>query len=70
MSSVSRTREEALFASAVLLRKLQMAEVADKGSPVLMGVFEDLGVSAEEVESYLKGNLARVDEALARGLTR
>ncbi|HEU4384894.1 MAG TPA: hypothetical protein VFR85_15530 [Anaeromyxobacteraceae bacterium] len=64
----SKTREEKLFAAAVLKRSfaLRGEEHQDGFTFVYEGVLRDLGLEAAEVDAYLAEHAAEVDEAIGR----
>lgn len=63
-----RTRDEKLFAAAVLRRSFELRgeEYADGYRFVYDGVLRDLGVEDEDVRAYLAANLAAVEAAIGR----
>ncbi len=67
--AAERTREEKLFAAAVLLLSDQLR--ADASPPgmrtVYLGVLRDLGLESEEVEAWLEAHRDRVESVLGRG---
>ncbi|HYQ81002.1 MAG TPA: hypothetical protein VEP68_05840 [Anaeromyxobacteraceae bacterium] len=64
----ARTREEKLFAAAVLKRSfaLRGEEHRDGFTFVYEGVLRDLGLEDAEVDAYLAAHAAEVDEAIGR----
>jgi hypothetical protein len=64
----SKTREEKLFAAAVLKRSfaLRGEEHRDGFKFVYEGVLRDLGIEDAEVDAYLTGHAAEVDAAIGR----
>lgn len=64
----ARTREEKLFAAAVLKRSfaLRGEEHRDGFAFVYEGVLRDLGLEDAEVDAYLAAHAAEVDEAIGR----
>lgn len=64
----ARTRDEKLFAAAVLRRSFELRgeEYADGYRFVYEGVLRDLGVEDGDVQAYLAANLAAVEAAIGR----
>jgi hypothetical protein len=64
-----RTRDEKLFAAAVLRRSFELR--GDEQAPafrfVYAGVLRDLGLVDDEVRAYLAAHAADVDVAIGRG---
>jgi hypothetical protein len=65
----ARSREEKLFGAAVLRRSLELRGEEHRVAlqPVYDGVLRDLGLTDDEVTSYLGEHGARVDAAIGRG---
>ena len=64
----AKTREEKLFAAAVLKRSfaLRGEEHRDGFTFVYQGVLRDLGLEDAEVDAYLAAHAAEVDAAIGR----
>ncbi len=64
-----KTREEKLFAAAVLRRSFQLrGEDGQQGFKfVYEGVLRDLGLAGDEVDAYLAQHREEVDAAIGRG---
>ena len=64
----SKTREEKLFAAAVLKRSfaLRGEEHRDGFTFVYQGVLRDLGLEDAEVDAYLAAHETEVDAAIGR----
>ena len=64
----AKTREEKLFAAAVLKRSfaLRGEEHRDGFTFVYQGVLRDLGLEDAEVDAYLAAHEAEVDAAIGR----
>ena len=63
-----RSREEKLFAAAVLRRSFELSgdEHRQGFRTVYEGVLRDLGLADEDVAEYLRGHAPAVDAALGR----
>jgi len=63
-----KTKEEKLFSAAVLRRsfELQDGDYKEGFRFVYEGVLRDLGLEAEEVETYLAAHRAEVEAAMGR----
>ncbi len=64
-----KTREERLFAAAVLRRSFELRgdEHREQFEFVYAGVLRDLELGAEEVEAYLAAHRREVEAAIGRG---
>jgi len=64
----AKTRDEKLFAAAVLRRSFELRgeEYADGYQFVYDGVLRDLGVEDADVKAYLAANLSAVEAAIGR----
>lgn len=67
-----KTKQEKLFAAAVLRRSFELRgdEHREQFQFVYSGVLRDLGLDGAEVERYLEEHRAEVDAAIGRGSTR
>jgi hypothetical protein len=67
----AKTKEEKLFAAAVLRRTFELRGEAGGGAFkfVYDGVLRDLGLTDDEVRLHLEQNGAAVDAAIGRGGT-
>jgi hypothetical protein len=67
-----KTREEKLFAAAVLRRSFELRgdEHREQFQFVYSGVLRDLGLEATDVDAYLAAHRAEVDVAIGRGPSR
>ncbi len=65
----ARTREEKLFGAAVVRRAFDLRGEGQEGAfrEIYEGVLRDLGLTAEEVETYLESHASEVDAAIGRG---
>ena len=65
----AKTKEEKLFAAAVLRRSFELRGEEGGGGFrfVYDGVLRDLGLTDEEVVGYLAANVAEVERAIGRG---
>lgn len=63
-----KTRDEKLFAAAVLRRSFDLSgdEQRQGFQFVYDGVLRDLGLADEEVVAFLKGHVLEVDAAIGR----
>ena len=68
MASRAKTRDEKLFAAAVLRRSFELRgdEHRAQFRFVYEGVLRDLGLEASEVEAYLEAHRSEVEAALGR----
>ncbi len=64
-----KTKQEKLFAAAVLRRSFELRgdEHREQFRFVYEGVLRDLGVDGAEVEQYLAAHRGEVDAAIGRG---
>ncbi len=64
-----KTREEKLFAAAVLRRSFELRgdEHREQFQFVYSGVLRDLGLEPADVEAYLADHRQEVDAAIGRG---
>jgi hypothetical protein len=67
-----KTREERLFAAAVLRRTFELRgdEHREQFEFVYAGVLRDLALDRSEVESYLAEHRSEVEAAIGRGPAR
>ncbi len=65
----AKTREERLFAAAVLRRSFELRgdEHREQFQFVYAGVLRDLALEAAEVEAFLAEHRAEVDAVIGRG---
>jgi hypothetical protein len=68
----AKTREEKLFAAAVLRRSFELRgeEQGAAFRSVYDGVLRDLGLEDADVLAHLRANEAEVDRAIGRGGSR